>query len=156
MSSILAISTPLRKSIKPELNKGHLAFVRRQPCCVCGSCRGVQAAHTGGRGLGTKSCSTKVIPLCWRHHNGGNDSHHALGPVRFARVHQLDVAAILADLVERGKPFSSPHSIGRKERSPGYFRYHCSCAFRTAWYEVEQAALAAIHIHLEDHSGQER
>ncbi len=149
-SIIMAISTPLRKSIKPELNKGHLAFVRRQACCVCESGRGIQAAHTGPRGMGTKSASLQTIPLCWRHHKGGNDSYHALGPVKFARVHRLDVPAILADLVERGKPFSSPHRIGRKERSPGYWRYHCSCAWRSAWYAMDQAALAAIHRHLED------
>lgn len=48
--NFLAISSP-RKFFKPEVNKGHLAFVRRQPCCVCGSTRDVEAAHTGGRGL---------------------------------------------------------------------------------------------------------
>lgn len=146
----LTISTPYRRSIKPMLNRGHLAFVRRQPCCVCGSCRGVQAAHVGGRGLGTKAPASQTIPLCHRHHQSGNDSYHALGPVAFVRVHQLDIPAILADLVERGRPFSSPHSIGRKQRSPGYWRYHCSCGFKGAWYEDELDALIAIKIHLEE------
>jgi hypothetical protein len=85
---ILTISTPLRRSIKPSLNRGHLAFVRRQPCAVCGSCRGVQAAHVGPRGLGTKAPALQTIPLCWGHHTVRNDSIHALGPVKFARVQE--------------------------------------------------------------------
>jgi hypothetical protein len=148
MSAIMVIATPWRKESKPTRDKGYLAFIRRQPCCVCGSRRGVQAAHTGPRGLSQRSSARQSIPLCYRDHKGGNQSYHALGPVRFAQTHHLDVPAIIATLNEQGLLFESPHAIGRLQRSPGYTRYHCPCGFRTAWYSGEHDALAAIHRHI--------
>lgn len=144
------IPSTLRTYRKPQQNRGHLAFVRRQACCVCGSRRGVQAAHTGPRGLGQKSDARQAIPLCHRHHKGGNDSYHALGPVRFAQLHQLDVPAIIAQLNDQGLLFQSPHAIGRKQRSPGFTRYHCGCGWRSAWYVAEQDALFCIQRHVDE------
>jgi len=149
MSTILSVNSPLYKSEKPTQNKGYAAWIRRRPCCVCGSSRGVQAAHTGPKGLRQLSSFRNLIPLCYSHHTGGNSSYHALGPVRFAEVHQLDIPAILAQLNSQGLLFESPHAIGRKQRSPGYTRFHCPCGWRSAWYAGEFEALAAIHRHVD-------
>jgi hypothetical protein len=84
--------------MKPVRNSAYLAWIRTLPCCVCRTTRWIEAAHTGPRGLGQKSSDTSAIPLCAKHHRTGNDSYHKLGPRRFAAVHGLDIAAIVARL----------------------------------------------------------
>jgi len=140
----------LRRHEKPQQNRGYLAHIRRQPCCVCGTTRGVQAAHTGARGLGQKACARRAIPLCAGHHKTGNDSYHALGPAKFAACHNLDIEALIAGYQRQGQLFESPHAIGRKQRSPGYTRYHCPCGWRSAWYAAEHDALFCIQSHVEE------
>src|ERR1700680_506133 len=83
--------------MKPARNSRYLAWIRTQPCLVCGSTRWIEAAHTGPHGLGQKSPDASAIPLCPRHHRTGKDSYHKLGPRKFADVHNLD----LADTVRR-------------------------------------------------------
>ena len=70
--------------MKPGRNPRYLAWIRTQPCCVCGARRGIEASHTGPHGLGQKSPDTSAVPLCTRHHRTGNDSYHRLGPRKFA------------------------------------------------------------------------
>jgi hypothetical protein len=84
--------------VKPVRNPKYLAWIRTQPCLVCGSTRWVEAAHTGPHGLGQKSPDTSAVPLCAKHHRTGNDSYHRLGPRRFAELHNLDLAAIVRRL----------------------------------------------------------
>jgi hypothetical protein len=84
--------------VKPQRNPRYLAWIRTQPCVVCGARRGIEASHTGPHGLGQKSSDTSAIPLCVRHHRTGNESYHRLGSRRFAQVHQLDIPAIVRRL----------------------------------------------------------
>lgn len=84
--------------MKPRRNLRYLAWIRTQPCLVCGAQRGIEASHTGPHGLGQKSSDTSAIPLCVRHHRTGNDSYHKLGPRKFALAHNLDIPAIVRRL----------------------------------------------------------
>ena len=87
--------------MKPARNPRYLAWIRTQPCVVCGSRRGIEASHTGPRGIGQKSSDLSAIPLCHRHHRTGNDSYHKLGQRRFAEVHNLDIPEIVRRLSAR-------------------------------------------------------
>jgi len=80
---------------KPVRNEKYKAFVRRFACCVCESTRRVEAAHTGSHGMGTKSSDLQVIPLCLIHHQTGDESLHALGPLEFAAVHGIDISKLV-------------------------------------------------------------
>jgi hypothetical protein len=84
--------------MKPERNPRYLAWIRTQPCCVCGSTRGIEASHTGPRGLGQKSPDSSAIPLCAKHHRTGDDSYHRLGPRKFSENHNLDIPSIVRRL----------------------------------------------------------
>ena len=84
--------------MRPARNPKYLAWIRTQPCLVCGSTRWIEAAHTGPHGLGQKSPDTSTVPLCAKHHRTGNDSYHRLGPRSFAELHNLDLAAIVRRL----------------------------------------------------------
>jgi hypothetical protein len=77
--------------MKPVRNPHYLRFIRTQPCCVCGRTWGVEAAHTGPRGLGQKASDESCIPLCWVHHRTGRDSYHALGRVKFLETHMFNL-----------------------------------------------------------------
>jgi len=81
--------------VRPQRNPRYLAWIRTQPCCVCGSTRGIEASHTGPHGIGQKSPDSSAIPLCARHHRTGNDSYHRLGPRRFSEKHNLDILSIV-------------------------------------------------------------
>jgi hypothetical protein len=84
--------------MKPVRNPKYLAWIRTQPCLVCGATRSIEAAHTGPHGLGQKSPDTSAVPLCAKHHRTGNDSYHRLGPRKFSEVHNLDLVAIVQRL----------------------------------------------------------
>ena len=84
--------------MKPPRNPRYLAWIRAQPCCVCGITRGIEASHTGPHGLGQKAPDSSAIPLCARHHRTGNDSYHRLGPRKFSERHNLDISAIVRRL----------------------------------------------------------
>ncbi len=81
--------------MKPQRNQRYLAWIRTQPCCVCGSKKGIEASHTGPHGIGQKSPDTSAIPLCPKHHRTGNDSYHRLGPRKFSEKHSLDIPALV-------------------------------------------------------------
>lgn len=95
MNTAYGIASALRKSIKPTEDPNYLRFLRSQCCCVCGSFRGVQAAHFGPRGLSQKADVYQGLPLCWKDHQVGPNSYHKLGPVKFAGSHHLDVEALI-------------------------------------------------------------
>jgi hypothetical protein len=84
--------------VKPARNPRYLAWIRTQPCCVCGSKKAIEASHTGPHGLGQKSPDSSAIPLCSKHHRTGDDSYHRLGPRKFAQKHNLDIPAIVRNL----------------------------------------------------------
>lgn len=91
--------TDLRQRAPRYRDEPHLAFIRLQPCCVCGVQSATEAAHLrmsclawGKRecGKGEKPDDKWVTPLCFRHHNGGNDSQHHLGEEVFWKLHGID------------------------------------------------------------------
>jgi hypothetical protein len=84
--------------VKPPRNPKYLAWIRTLPCVVCGSRRGIEAAHTGPHGMGQKAPDTSAIPLCSTHHRTGKDSYHRLGPRNFAELHDLDIPALVRRL----------------------------------------------------------
>lgn len=92
----IAGKTPIR-------NPAYLRWIRSLACLVCRSRWRIEAAHTGPHGLAQKSSDLSTIPLCARHHRTGSDSYHELGPVKFAQVHGLDIAEIIARLSARSR-----------------------------------------------------
>ena len=84
--------------MKPPRNPKYLAWIRTLPCVVCGSPRGIEAAHTGPHGMEQKAPDTSAIPLCSTHHRTGKDSYHRLGPRNFAELHNLDIPALVRRL----------------------------------------------------------
>ena len=84
--------------MKPQRNPRYLAWIRTQPCCVCGSKKAIEASHTGPHGLGQKSPDSSAIPLCAKHHRNGNDSYHRLGPRKFSAKHDVDIPTIVRRL----------------------------------------------------------
>ena len=84
--------------MKPQRNPRYLAWIRTQPCCVCGSKKGIEASHTGPHCIGQKSPDCSAIPLCARHHRTSNDSYHRLGPRKFSEKHSLDIPALVRRL----------------------------------------------------------
>ena len=87
--------------MKPVRDPRYLAWIRTLPCAVCGSRRGIEASHTGPHGLGQKSSDLTAIPLCRKHHRGGNSSYHKLGPRRFAEIHNLNLVELVRKLNTR-------------------------------------------------------
>ena len=84
--------------MKPDRDPRYLRWIRTLPCSVCRTTRNIEAAHTGAHGLGQKSADSTAIPLCARHHRTAHDCYHKLGPRKFAEVHNLDIAGIVAGL----------------------------------------------------------
>ena len=84
--------------MQPTRNLKYRAWIRTLPCLVCGTMRGVEAAHTGPNGLGQKSPDNSCIPLCRHHHQTGRDSYHKLGPRAFEQQHGLNIRAVVARL----------------------------------------------------------
>lgn len=69
----------------------YLSFIRKLCCVVCGSYRGVEAAHFGAHGMGQKASDLDTLPLCYKCHRTGSRSYHVLGARRFVEVHNLNV-----------------------------------------------------------------
>ena len=84
--------------MKPRRDSRYLQWIRTLPCAVCRTTRNIEAAHTGGHGLGQKAPDSTAIPLCVTHHRTANDCYHKLGPRKFAEVHKLNIAGIVAGL----------------------------------------------------------
>jgi len=138
--------------MRPQKNQKYLAFVRSQPCAVCGSQRNIEAAHTGARGLGQKSSDFSAIPLCAVDHRTGSDSYHRLGPKRFTVKHALDIPALVAGLNAIGLRGLQGHAPSRREDSPEFSRSRCICGWRSVWYRLRHDALAALHHHIDESS----
>ncbi len=75
----------------------HLAWVRRQPCCVPGCQRTQIESHhirtAANSGTGLKPPDTATVPLCAVHHLQG----HSLGWRTFQQAHGIDLTAIAAE-----------------------------------------------------------
>ena len=94
------VRKPRRYVVPPEI-LAYWEWVRKQPCVVCGTRRGVQNAHVGMRGLGQLCNGWEVLPLCMKHHaRGFPTSHHELGK-RFWMFWGLDRFESIRVLRER-------------------------------------------------------
>ena len=85
------------KAPKPIKSKKHLAFVRQQPCCICGRV-GVSAHHLIGyygedgpiSGKGMKAGDEWAVPLCYEHHQGQSGLHNNGNEQEFLKVYGVD------------------------------------------------------------------
>ncbi len=66
--------------IKPVRDPKFLAFIRSQPCLICGGKDQVHAHHTETGGIGTKGSDHSAVPLCWNHHREVHDKYGKRGP----------------------------------------------------------------------------
>ncbi len=84
----------------PARDPKYRAFVRTLACCVCGTSRGVEAAHTGeDGGMRMKASDYSCIPLCPACHRTGTYAYHRLGREGFERRWRGRCAEIAAALV---------------------------------------------------------
>jgi hypothetical protein len=90
-----SVGRPSTKKRPRDNNAGHLAFIRRLGCVVCGEHRSVDAAHVravsivyGKRetGKGEKPDDKWALPLCRSHHN----EQHDIGEKEFWSMLKID------------------------------------------------------------------
>lgn len=93
----------LRQRSPRHHDKAHLAFIRLQPCCVCGRVQHIEAAHIRmsclalGKeytGKAEKPDDNWTVPLCAYHHRIGIASQHNVGEEEFWKMHGRDPFAI--------------------------------------------------------------
>ena len=90
MSHILTIATPrLYIPSEPIRDEKYKTFIRKLPCCACGSRKRVEAAHFGPHGISQKASDRDTLPLCRKCHRTSPISYHELGPAKFALAHKL-------------------------------------------------------------------
>ena len=82
------------KGAQPARSEEYLAWIRTLRCLLCGTTRGVEAAHSGPHGLSQKAPDSSALPLCWHCHREGPQSYHKLGR-RFFAVNGLKPREIL-------------------------------------------------------------
>lgn len=82
---------PLPKHIN-DRDSQYREFIRSFPCLVKG-CREtpIHAHHMETGGMGTKGSDYSCIPLCHKHHTGGNQSIHNQGEINFRSIHKVDL-----------------------------------------------------------------
>jgi hypothetical protein len=106
----------------------HLAFVRKLPCCVCGSMRDIEAAHIrlacpaiGKRetGMAEKPDDRFVTPLCHYHHQSSILAQHRVGERRFwFEIHgrnPFQVAAVLWEMSGGAARALEPKPANRRQ-----------------------------------------
>jgi len=76
---------------RPGVNLAYRAWIRKQPCCVSGRQWGIEAAHTGSRGLSQRADDLSCIPLYRNLHRGYDDSYHTLGKIRFEEYWGINI-----------------------------------------------------------------
>jgi hypothetical protein len=116
--------TPLSRSTQ---NRVYRDFIRSLPCSVSGRTWGIEAAHTGSRGLGQKASDLDCIPLNRIYHQPGYPlSYHTLGRVRFEKQHSIDIRKLIAGLqkkaVEQGIDLSGSDTPRKRPGRAGGFR----------------------------------
>ena len=88
---------------RPGVNPAYRAWVRKQPCLICGINWGIEFAHTGSRGLSQKANDLDGIPLCRSDHRWAKTSYHTLGRVGFESQHGISIADAVAGLNRRAE-----------------------------------------------------
>jgi hypothetical protein len=71
--SISRAATVAVPKAQPVRDRAYLAWLRSQPCCVCGSRADVEASHHGTHGVGSKPSDHDALPLCATHHRRWHD-----------------------------------------------------------------------------------
>ena len=99
--------SPGKKKRPREKNDGHLKFIRSLPCVICGTHKGVEAAHlrmgslTYGKPatpMGVKPNDQWSTPLCDGHHRTLPDAQHNVGEEQFWKAHGIDPFRIALSL----------------------------------------------------------
>jgi hypothetical protein len=125
MKAYAVAITARQTSRKPVQHPKYLKFVRGLPCAVSGRNWGIEAAHTGGRGLKQRNDDVLAIPLAREFHQPGYPhSYHTLGRVRFEEYHGVSVERIIEETQLRAiacgisleVEFGKPARLGRKVR----------------------------------------
>ncbi len=84
-------------------NKSYEAWIRKQPCFICGSSEVV-----GHHMYHAKRNSFLLTPLCVKHHTFGKDSYHALEHQRFQEAHNKicdwEVINLLSKFIQENLP----------------------------------------------------
>jgi cytochrome c553 len=93
LSEIFAVAVVFAPYSPATRSPKYLKFVRSMACIVCGSWKNVEAAHTGPHALSDKAPDRDALPLCARCHRTDTYSLSNQGPVIFAEMFHLDVAA---------------------------------------------------------------
>jgi hypothetical protein len=95
-----ARSTPsARRRSGPARSYKYRAWIRALPCAVCGTIRGIEAAHTGkDGGMSQVASDYSCIPLCDSCHRTGPSAYHRIGRREFEERHGLDLAGIVRRL----------------------------------------------------------
>lgn len=101
----------------------HLRFIRRLPCCVCGTSP-VEAAHiryndaaTGKmQAVGQKPDDKWVVPLCAGHHREDNEAQHRMGERAFWEKHRIDPLKLATLLFAASPDVMRGESISRQAR----------------------------------------
>lgn len=105
----------------------HLAFIRQQPCCVCGTTVNVQAAHirmpkVGDKrptGMGEKSHDRWTVPLCGWDHTDGPKAQHKMSERAFWQMHGIDPFKLAYELwLKSGAKEVVPREKKIKQRKP--------------------------------------
>ncbi len=81
---------PVYLAVKPIRDPDYLRFIKRLPCVSCLGTWWIDPCHTGGHGLGSKSCDMQAIPLCRKCHREFDADPHG-----FAESHRLDIPTLV-------------------------------------------------------------
>jgi len=77
----------------PRKDKKYEAFVRSQPCCICGESSVVHHLYKRDDSYGT-------VPFCCGHHTDQDDSYHRLGSrEEFEEVHNVNLDWVIYELL---------------------------------------------------------
>lgn len=86
-----------KKRLDEHIDEAKLAWIRKQPCYVCGK-YGSEAHHITIKGMGGRNARNdmQVLPLCHKHHRGEFSPHGRDADLFYKEYpkYQLQLAAI--------------------------------------------------------------
>ena len=80
------------RGVKPRRDRAYRTWIKRFACLACGSCRLVDACHSGPHGLSQKGDDYLCVPLCRKCHE-----RFDADPRGFLRALGLDIARCIAE-----------------------------------------------------------
>lgn len=92
----------LAERLAPVREPRYLAWLRYQPCCVCGRLPSIghHPRLPGAAGMGQKPDDRTAVPLCFGHHTG-REGVHQVGERAFWPRHGADPVAVAKRLWAR-------------------------------------------------------